>query len=44
MDLNILLFLVSLPFVFLTLYFGSRNDFYESENYKGDGCAHDVKR
>ena len=21
-----------------------KNDFYESENYKGDGCAHDVKR
>ena len=20
------------------------HDFYESENYKGDGCAHDVKR
>ena len=24
--------------------FGTKNDFYESENYKGDGCAHDVKR
>jgi len=23
---------------------GTKNDFYESENYKGDGCAHDVKR
>ena len=22
----------------------SKSDFYESENYKGDGCAHDVKR
>tara|TARA_B100000886_G_C20126514_1_gene368120 strand:+ start:121 stop:255 length:135 start_codon:yes stop_codon:yes gene_type:complete len=44
MDLNMLLFLLSLPFVLLTLYFGSRNDFYESENYSGDGCAHDVKR
>ena len=26
------------------VYFGTKNDFYESENYKGDGCAHDVKR
>ena len=36
--------LLSFPFVALTLYFGTKNDFYESENYNGDGCAHDVKR
>ena len=44
MDLSIVLFVISLPFVLLTAYFGTKNDFYESENYKGDGCAHDVKR
>ena len=44
MDLTTILFILSLPFVLLTAYFGTKNDFYESENYKGDGCAHDVKR
>ena len=44
MDLTTILFVLSLPFVLLTVYFGTKNDFYESENYKGDGCAHDVKR
>ena len=44
MDLTTILFISSLPFVLLTVYFGTKNDFYESENYKGDGCAHDVKR
>ena len=44
MDLTTILFILSLPFVLLTIYFGTKNDFYESENYKGDGCAHDVKR
>ena len=31
MDLTVLLFLVSLPFVLLTFYFGTKNDFYESD-------------
>ena len=44
MDLTTVLFLLSLPFVLLTVYFGTKNNFYESDNYKGDGCAHDVKR
>ena len=44
MDLTTILFILSFPFVLLTIYFGTKNDFYESENYKGDGCAHDVKR
>tara|TARA_Y100000766_G_scaffold39942_1_gene30076 strand:+ start:384 stop:518 length:135 start_codon:yes stop_codon:yes gene_type:complete len=42
--LEIVLIFAALPFVGLTLYFGTKNEFYESENYKGDGCAHDVKR
>tara|TARA_Y100001968_G_scaffold106392_1_gene96184 strand:+ start:849 stop:983 length:135 start_codon:yes stop_codon:yes gene_type:complete len=44
MELTTVLFLFSFPFVLLTAYFGTKSDFYESENYKGDGCAHDVKR
>ena len=44
MDLTKVLFLLSFPFVLLTVYFGTKSNCYESENYKGDGCAHDVKR
>tara|TARA_B100000965_G_C19563180_1_gene745535 strand:+ start:267 stop:401 length:135 start_codon:yes stop_codon:yes gene_type:complete len=44
MDLSVVLFITSLPFVLLTAYFGTKSDFYESDNYTGDGCAHDVKR
>tara|TARA_B100001113_G_C20746778_1_gene464844 strand:- start:115 stop:249 length:135 start_codon:yes stop_codon:yes gene_type:complete len=33
-----------IPFVGLTLLFGKKGGFYDSEDYKGDGCAHDVKR
>ena len=39
MDLTTILFILSLPFVILTVYFGTKNDFYESENYKGDGLS-----
>jgi len=35
---------VSVPFVVATLYFGAKGGYYNSDNYKGDGCAHDVKR
>jgi len=44
MDLTTFLFFFSLPFVLLTIFFGTKSNFYESSNYKGDGCAHDVKR
>ena len=44
MDLAVVLFIISMPFVLLTVFFGKKNYFYESDNYKGDGCAHDVKR
>ena len=26
------------------LFFGSKNGYYDSDDYTGDGCAHDVKR
>ena len=44
MELTTVLFFFSFPFVLLTAYFGTKSNFYESDNYKGDGCAHDVKR
>jgi len=33
-----------IPFVLVTLYFGTKGGYYDSESYNGDGCAHDVKR
>ena len=44
MILQTVLIFTSLPFVVLSLYFGSKGGYYDSENYTGDGCAHDVKR
>tara|TARA_Y100001968_G_scaffold326872_1_gene370788 strand:- start:2196 stop:2330 length:135 start_codon:yes stop_codon:yes gene_type:complete len=44
MDLSSFLIFISLPFVLVTIYFGTRNGFYNSQDYTGDGCAHDVKR
>tara|TARA_Y100001951_G_scaffold84505_1_gene73895 strand:+ start:324 stop:458 length:135 start_codon:yes stop_codon:yes gene_type:complete len=44
MILETFLILVALPFVALTLYFGTRGGYYDTDKYSGDGCAHDVKR
>ena len=33
-----------IPFVMITLYFGTKGGYYDSDDYTGDGCAHDVKR
>ena len=33
-----------IPFVLVTLYFGTKGAYYDSDDYTGDGCAHDVKR
>ena len=44
MILATVLIIVSLPFVALTLYMGTKGGYYDSDNYNGDGCAHDVKR
>jgi len=44
MILETFLILTALPFVVLSLYFGSKGGYYDSDNYMGDGCAHDVKR
>ena len=44
MILETFLILAALTFVALTLFFGTKNGYYDSDNYSGDGCAHDVKR
>ena len=44
MILETVLIVAALPFVGLSLYFGTKGGDYDSDNYSGDGCAHDVKR
>ena len=44
MILETFLILAALPFVVLSLYFGTKGGYYDSDNYTGDGCEHDVKR
>jgi hypothetical protein len=35
------LFIVAIPFVIATIYFGSKKgNYYESDDYKGNGTAH----
>jgi len=38
---NILLF-VTIPFVVVTLYFGTKGGYYDTDKYDGDGTAHKV--
>ncbi len=44
MTLAEILIWVSIPFVLVTTYFGTKGGYYDSDDYTGDGCAHDVKR
>ena len=44
MILETVLIVTALPFVALSLFFGTKNGYYDSDNYNGDGCTHDVKR
>jgi hypothetical protein len=34
------LLFVAIPFVLTTLYFGTRNGYYDTEDYNGNGTAH----
>ena len=45
-DLNLSSFLifVAIPFVLSAVFFGTKNGYYNSDDYEGDGCAHDVQR
>jgi hypothetical protein len=38
---NILLY-ASIPFVIVTLYFGTKGGYYDTDLYDGDGTAHKV--
>ena len=42
MTLSTVLVYVSIPFVLVTLYFGTRGGFYNTDKYDGDGTAHKV--
>ena len=33
---------VSIPFVLITLYFGTKGGYYNADKYDGDGTAHKV--
>ena len=44
MILETFLIVAALPFVALSLYFGTKGGYYDSNDYNGVGCAHDVKR
>ena len=38
------LILIAVPFVLSAVFFGTKNGYYNSKDYEGDGCAHDVQR
>ena len=40
MLLKTLLLFSAVPFVLVTLYFGTRGGYYDSGDYKGNGTAH----
>ena len=40
--LETVLILTALPFVSLTLYFGTKGGYYNTEDYDGHGTAHKV--
>ena len=42
MTLSTVLVYISIPFVLVTLYFGTREGFYNTDKYDGDGTAHKV--
>ena len=44
MILETFLIFAALPFVALTIFFGTKNGYYDSDDYTSDRCAHDVKR
>ena len=38
------LLFVAVPFVLSTVFFGTKNGYYNSDDSEGDGGAHDVQR
>jgi len=39
-DVQLILLLLSLPFAAACLFFGTKNGFYNSDDYHGNGSAH----
>ena len=44
MNLSNFLIFIAIPFVLSAVFFGTKNGYYNSDDYEGDGCAHDVLR
>ena len=44
LNLSSFLIFVAVPFVLSAVFFGTKNGYYNSDDYEGDGCAHDVQR
>ena len=42
MTLEYILLAAAIPFVSLTLFFGTKGGFYDSDDYDGHGTAHKV--
>jgi hypothetical protein len=40
MDIKLILLLITPLFIVSTLFFGTKNGFYDSDNYHGNGSAH----
>ncbi len=40
MDVKLVLVVLTAAFTVLSLIFGTRNGFYDSDNYHGNGSAH----
>ncbi len=40
MDVKVILLGLTIAFTLLSLIFGTRNGFYDSDNYHGNGSAH----
>jgi hypothetical protein len=40
MDIKLILLVLTGLFIVSTLFFGTRNGFYDSDNYDGNGTAH----
>jgi hypothetical protein len=40
MDIKAILLVLTVVFVVTTLFFGTRNGFYDSDSYHGNGSAH----
>ena len=40
--LGSILLYISIPFVLITLYYGTKGGYYDTDKYDGDGTAHKV--